>query len=203
MEQIFTSNSEQSVEADTGIIRYRDETSLRFRVFVTLVVIPFMVILAIVFISVFGLFGSDALDLIVPILQGDFTRLDDFLGYLVVLLLAVCVPGAFIYASISQGILAPNIVVTFDSNLGIVSVQRELPWFGTSETEYSFNDVEAIELDTRFRTTSEMNEISLRIRGVRRPLVLVAVFSAQHTTQEFQKLKALLGDDGGCRFVTR
>lgn len=191
------------MEASAEIIRYRDETSLRVRVFIALVAIPFMVILAIVFISVFGLFGSDALDLTMSILQGDLTRLDDFLGYLVVLLLSIGVPGIFIYASISKGILAPNIVVTFDSNLRIVSVKRELPWLGTSETEYAFNDVEAIEMDSSFRTSSDMNEISLRIRDVRRPLVLVAVFSAQHATREFQKLKALLGDDEGCRFITR
>ncbi|THH34412.1 hypothetical protein E4Z66_18420 [Aliishimia ponticola] len=179
------------MRADANLIKYRNVTTPRLRIFVALVVIPFAVILAMVLISGFGLFGSDAFDLVVPILQGDYTRFGDFIGYLVLLLLCVGLPCAFIYVSIKKGILAPDVVVTFDPSRRIVAIHCDRPWRGARLSEYSFGDVEAIELTKSALTVSEQNEISLHMRGAKRPLVLAAIFDAQAAAQEFRKLKEL------------
>ena len=179
------------METDAMVIEYRDETPPRVRVFIAVVVIPFMVILAMVSILDFGLFGSDALDLVGSTLRGDFTRLGDFVGYLALLLLCVGIPSVFIYVSISKGVFAPNVVVAIDPGRRIVSIYRDLPWQSSRRTEYAFSDVEAIELANSSLIASEQNEISLRIRGLKRPLVLAAIFDAQAAAQEFQKLKEM------------
>ena len=179
------------MEADAKVIKYRDETTLRVRMFVAVVVIPFIVILAIAFISAFGLFGRASLDLIWPILQGDFARFGDFLGYMVLLLLGVGLPCALLYVSIRKGILAPNILVTLDPRRRIVSIQSDLPWQSARHTEYGFSEVEAIELANSSLSVSEQNEISLRIRGLKRRLVLAAMPDARAAAKEFRKLKEM------------
>ncbi|PRY79583.1 hypothetical protein CLV80_102228 [Yoonia maritima] len=179
------------METDAMLIEYRDETTPRVRLFIAVVVTPFMVILAMNFILAFGLFGRDALDLVGSMLRGDFTRLGDFVGYLALLLLCVGIPCVFIYASISKGVFAPNVVVTIDPSRQIVSICRGVTWQSSRHAEYAFSDVAAIELANSSLTASEQNEISLRIRSLKRPLVLVATFDAQAAAQEFQKLKEI------------
>ncbi|MGH1367489.1 MAG: hypothetical protein ACRBCL_02655 [Maritimibacter sp.] len=179
------------METDTEVVEYRDMTSPRVRLFSAVVVISFIVILAIVLMSAFGLFAGDAMDLIGSILQGDFTRLGDFVGYLALLFLCVGLPCGLIYVSLKKGVLAPNVVVAIDPSQQIVAIHRDLPWRKPRHAEYDFRDIEAVELANSSLTASERHEISLHIRGVKRPLVLAAIFDAQVAAQELLKLKEM------------
>ena len=138
--------------------------------------------------SLFGLFGKDALELVRLTLQGDATRLGDFTGYLVLLLICIGIPGAMIYAIIFNTLVKPNTVVKIDPELRIVSVHRDLPWLRTYSAEHAFEDIEAVKLTEGTWTESENHEISIRIPGIRRPLVLAAIFDTQEAHREFQKL---------------
>ena len=170
------------------VIQYRDETSTRVRVFIAVVVIPFFAILAVSFVSIFGLFGRNALELVRSTLLGDFNRFDDFAGYLVLLLISVGLPCIAIYVLIIKGVVSPNIIVTIDPNRRMVSIRRDPPWRSSNRAEYAFSDVEAIELEKGSLTFSEQNEISLRISGLKRPLILARIFDSEAAAKEFRKL---------------
>lgn len=176
---------------ETKVIQYRDETTTRVRVFAALVVVPFMAILAATLASTFGLFSTEALYLLESTLLGDFSRFGDFVGYLVLLMLCIGLPCAAIYVSIIKGVIAPNTVVTFNTSLQIVSINRDLPWGKSRNAEYSFSDVEAVELKNSSQTVSDQNEIWLRIRGIKKPLVLATIFDSEVATKEFRILKGI------------
>ena len=180
---------------EARVIQYRDETTTRVRVFIALVLVPFMATLAAIFVSIFGFFRRDALDLVGSTLLGDFTRFGDFVGYLVLLMLCVGLPCAVIYVSIVKGVIVPNSVVTFDTSRRMVSINRDLPWGKSRNTEYSFSDVEAVELQNSSLTVSDQNEIWLRIRGLRRPMVLAAIFDTEVAAKELRMLKGIVLPD--------
>ena len=166
------------------IIEFKEEMTLRNRA-VLLLMVPFAALVGGVLISQFGVFGSEAYNLISSIFQGDLSRVGDFLGYLLVLFLSVIVTGFLIAATLYGAIIQPNLRVKFDSDRRVVDVKFYPVWSKPRGMTYGFNEVQAVELSH----DGEDSRIRLRLPDRRWPLTIHVTYDHQEAEHKFAQLR--------------
>ncbi len=169
---------------------YRSEVKPRARLLLLTLATPFVLVVTFGLVGFFDPFGADARALVSGILRGDFTRIDDFLAYLVLVLILFGIPGGLIFAIVSTAIFKRDQTVTLNPQDQIVTLRLKLPFSAATQATYAFGDVR-IELKRKRETLIEQGEIWLRLPDRRKPIVLVAIFNTLDCHAEYQNLRAM------------
>ena len=167
-------------------IEFRNEMKLGHR-FLILLAVPFFSFVAMVIGSFFGVFSTEARDLVTSVLQGDMTRTGDFLGYIAIVGLCVGGTGIVIIAGLYLALVKPDHIVTISPERRRIDVQFHLPWREPRSVSYRFDQIEAVEL----KYDNEQNEILLRLPDRRRPLILTREFRPWAAEAKLRHLKEM------------
>lgn len=152
-------------------VEFRNEIKRGHR-FISLLAVPFFAFIATVLGSFFGIFSSEARDLIASVLQGDLSRSGDLLAYMAIVGLCIGGTGIVVIGSLYSALFKPDHIVTISPERRMVDVQFHLPWREPRSASYRFDEIEAVEL----KYDDEQNEILLRLPDRRRPLILTREF---------------------------
>ena len=171
------------------IVEYRDETKPRTRGLIFILVVSFSIVLSLAFISIFGVFEKDALNLLQSALRGEPNSAGGLFGYFLLLIISVGLPVAMICVTAYHTVLKPDHSVKIDPNQQIVSIRLKPLWRDLQRNDYAFSDIEAIELKDGTATVSEKHEIWLHIPDPKTSLCLTSIFDSSATHKEFEKLK--------------
>lgn len=167
------------------VLEYKTETNLRVRI-LFLLLLPFVALIATVLISFFGLFSEDAYALVTSVIGGDMTRLGDFLGYLVVLLVVLVCSGGIMFGLIYHALFEPDHFAEIDphSRTMVVLLYSPWPWLRMRSTTYRFDEVVGLKL----RYDDEQSAVLLYLPDRKRPLALIAERQWHVAQQKFNRL---------------
>jgi len=170
------------------VLEYRHETAPAGRL-VSFLAVPFIMLIAGALIDVFGLFSSEAYDLVASIFGGDMARLKEFLVFLLLLTISVGFSSILIVASLYLSLVKRDYVVEIDPDRRTVNIyfQRALPWHHSSSSSYRFDEIEAIEL----RYDDEGNEIRLRFPDRKFALMLHREYSRAVAEKKLSRFKEM------------
>lgn len=170
------------------VLEYRHETTLAARL-VILLTVPFMMLIATVFIGFFELFSGEAYDLVASIFGGDMARLKEFLVFLLLLTISVGFSGILIIAVLYGSLVKRDYVVEIDPDRRTVNIhfKRALPWHHSSSFSYRFDEIEAIEL----QYDNEGNEIRLRLPDRKFALMLLREFRRPVAEKKLSQFKEM------------
>lgn len=162
---------------------YANDLRLRHRVLL-LAAVPLVVLVGAVIMSVFGILSVEARDLVASVFRGDMTRLGDFLGLVVIVILCFGGAGTIAIAALRTALLEPDQVVKIDPDRRVVTVDLSLPWMKSRSLTYGFDEIEAVELEY----DGEQSKILLHLPDRRRPLTLTYTYRLREAEGTFRRL---------------